>query len=105
MYYSITIALLFALWEGIMYYDPFKKIKFLSRDYYYRTKTSFWDKYIFPIDGGHIAKFLLTLIMCYGLANGNFKLFVIFYLGFRVCFQGGLMLMKYISKRNERQSI
>ena len=57
----LVFAGLFGLWEGIMYYDPFKA-KFWSRAYYQREKKTFLDKY-FPIDGPHLTKQAIILLL------------------------------------------
>jgi len=56
-------ALLFGYWESIMYYDPFAKVKFWSKAFYQRAKVTFLDNY-FPIDGGHLLKQALIILLC-----------------------------------------
>jgi len=58
----ILLGLLFSTFEGVIYYDPFAKIKFWSRAFFTRVKTTFLDKY-FPIDGPHLVKQLMILII------------------------------------------
>lgn len=103
----IILGLLFGNWEGIMYYNPFKG--FFSREYYNRLKTTILDKY-FPIDGGHILKQLIVILVSF-LPNifGDFPWYlpILNYTSLSLTFNGILELLKYIAKKkdNERQNI
>jgi hypothetical protein len=56
------IGVLFAIFEGVMYYNPFKNSKFWSREYFTRVKKTLLEKY-FPIDGPHLVKQALVVLI------------------------------------------
>lgn len=59
----VILGILFATFEGVIYYDPFKKNKFWSRKFFTRIKKTFLDKY-FPIDGPHLTKQAIVVLIC-----------------------------------------